>query len=364
MSIFKTIDYGDEPLTQEDFIDEIVNEGIVEREEEVVENEDQVTDQATDQATDQVEEEEVSQDDIDVPLSNEKELDDDQVSEYLKKKYGTEFNSIDELVKTKESKKIPEDVEKYLEYKEKTGRSYSDFMETQKDWDKEDPNYVLKKYLAEKNPYLDSEEVSEEFEEKFVYDMDYDDEKDIKTKKREFKKTLSEALEYFNNQKDQYAVARFDESVIPEDYKVAKQTLDDMYVQQEQSQKAQTVQTENFINLTDKLFSADFKGFDFNVSGNKLNYNVLDVAGVKESQKDVSNFFKQFLDEKGLLKNAGEYHKALHAGMNADKIAEHFYELGKSDAIKADVSNSKNIDMGQSTVGSTSGSSTKMFTVL
>lgn len=359
MSIFKTVEYGDEPLTQEDFINEIVENGIepaVEEENEIVNEDDADTPLLN----------ENEEDDTDVPLLNENELDDTLVSDYLKKKYGSEFNSIDDLVKPKDTqgRKIPEDVEKYLDYKEKTGRSYSDFMETQKDWDKEDPNYVLKKYLAEKNPYLDAEEVGEEFEDKFVYDIDYDDEKDVKTKKREFKKTLSEALDYFNNQKDQYAVARFDESVIPEDYKIAKKTIDDMNFQQEQSLKAQTAQTENFVNLTDKLFSSDFKGFDFSVSGNKMNYNVLDVANVKESQKDVSNFFQRFVDEKGMLKNAAEYHKALHAGMNADKIAEHFYELGKSDAIKADVSNSKNIDMGQSAVSSATGSSTKMFKIL
>lgn len=361
MNIFKTVEYGDEPLTQEDFINEIVEEGIViENEESAEQVGEEVIDTQSNEVTDQEVQEQVEQD-----IKEEKELNDDLVSEYLKKKYGNEFNSIDELVKPKEgSKKLPADLEKYLEYKEETGRSYSDFMETQREWDKEDPNYVLKKYLAEKNPYLDAEEVGEEFEDKFVYDIDYDDEKDVKTKKREFKKTLSEALDYFNNQKNQYAVARFDDSVIPEDYRIAKETIDNMKTQQEQSLKAQTAQTDNFINLTDKLFSSDFKGFDFSVSGNKMNYNVLDVANVKESQKDVSNFFQRFVDENGMLKNAADYHKALHAGMNADKIAEHFYELGKSDAIKADVSNSKNIDMGQSAVSSATGSSTKMFKIL
>ena len=238
-------------------------------------------------------------------------------------------------------------------------------METQKEWDKEDPNYVLKKYLSEKNPYLDAEEVNEEFEEKYVFDVDYDDEKDIKTKKREFKKTLSEALDYFNGQKDQYAVARFDDSVIPESYKVAKTTMDNFNAQQEESQKTQAKQQENFVNLTDKLFSDDFKGFDFNVAGNKMTYNVPDVVQVKESQKDIMNLIGKFVDaETGMLKDASGHHKGLFAYANADKLAEHFYELGKSDAIKSDISNSKNIDMGQKEVSSTSNSSPKMFKLL
>ncbi len=360
MSIFKKVDYEDEALSVDAFADDVTT----------------IEDIGTDLGTDEIDTASDSIDEVINDVVNEEiesseitsEINEDLVKEFLKNKYGAEFETLEDLVKPKENsgKKIPEDVEKYLDYKEKTGRSYADFMETQKDWSNEDPNYVLKKYLSEKNPYLDTDEVNEEFEEKFIYDVDYDDDKDIKTKKREFKKTLSEALNYFENQKSQYAVARFDESVIPEDYKVAKTTLDNLQIQQEQSLKTQAKQSENFINLTDNLFTSDFKGFDFNVSGNKLNYNVADVAQVKESQKDISNFFNQFVDvETGLLKNAGGYHKALHTAMNADKIAEHFYELGKADAIKNEVSNSKNIDMGQKEVGSTGvGSSPKMFKIL
>lgn len=349
MSMFKTVDYEDESLNQEAFSDEQIKEVAEE-----------VTEEVTEETTEEI--------DVEASQETKPELDEDLVKEYLKNKYGAEFDSIDEFVKSKDKasdRKIPEDVEKYLDYKEKTGRSYSDFMETQKEWDKEDPNYVLKKYLSEKNPYLDVEEVNEEFEEKYVFDEDYDDEKDIKTKKREFKKTLSEALNYFNEQKNQYAVARFDESVIPESYKVAKATLDNFNAQQEESQKAQAKQQENFVNLTDKLFSNDFKGFDFNVAGNKMTYNVPDVVQVKESQKDIMNLIGKFVDaETGMLKDASGHHKGLYAYANADKLAEHFYELGKSDAIKSDISNSKNIDMGQKEVSSTSNSSPKMFKLL
>lgn len=353
MSMFKTVGYEDEPLNPEIFNDEQVETIEQEISEEVIE-------EVVDETVDETETKEVQE--------TKQELNEDLVKEYLKNKYGTEFDSIDELVKSKDKasgRKIPEDVEKYLDYKEKTGRSYSDFMETQKEWDKEDPNYVLKKYLSEKNPYLDAEEINEEFEEKYVFDADYDDEKDIKTKKREFKKTLSEALNYFNEQKSQYAVARFDESVIPEPYKVAKATLDSFNAQQEESQKIQAKQQENFINLTDKLFSSDFKGFDFNVSGSKITYNVPDVEQVKESQKDIMNLIGKFVDaQTGMLKDATGHHRGLYAYANADKLAEHFYELGKSDAIKSDIANSKNVDMGQKEVGSVSNSSPKMFKLL
>ena len=45
------------------------------------------------------------------------------------------------------------------------------------------------------------------------------------------------------------------------------------------------------------------------------------------------------------MSDAGGYHKSLFTAMNADKIANHFYEQGKADAMKDSISKAKNIDM-------------------
>jgi hypothetical protein len=357
MSIFKKVDFNDISLDAEAFKDE---QG---QDDSNASNEANNADLQTDdnQNTD-------SNQSVDDNLQNNdpaaKELDENSIIDFLKNKYGKEISNLDDLLKDKEEKIIPEDVKKYLEYKEKTGRSYGDFMETQREWDKENPDYVLKKYLLEQTPYLESDEINDEFNERFVVDEDYDDEKTIKAKKREYKKALSEAISFFNQQKEQYAVSRFDESVIPTDYKVAKETLDNLKFQQDKSIKDQEEKQKVFTHLTDGLFSDDFKGFDFSVSGNKQTYNVLDVAQVKETQKDISNFIGQFVDENGTLKNAAAYHKALYSAMNADKIAEHFYELGKANAIKNEVLTSKNIDMGQKEVSSANPGSGPIFRII
>jgi hypothetical protein len=47
----------------------------------------------------------------------------------------------------------------------------------------------------------------------------------------------------------------------------------------------------------------------------------------------------------GTVADAKGYHKALFAGRNADKIANHFYEQGRADAIREQAKLSKNIDM-------------------
>jgi hypothetical protein len=45
------------------------------------------------------------------------------------------------------------------------------------------------------------------------------------------------------------------------------------------------------------------------------------------------------------MKDAAGYHKSLYTAMNADAIANHFYEQGKADALKDSVAKAKNVNM-------------------
>jgi hypothetical protein len=45
------------------------------------------------------------------------------------------------------------------------------------------------------------------------------------------------------------------------------------------------------------------------------------------------------------LKDAKGYHKSLFTAMNADAVANHFYEQGKADAMKDSVAKAKNVNM-------------------
>jgi len=51
------------------------------------------------------------------------------------------------------------------------------------------------------------------------------------------------------------------------------------------------------------------------------------------------------LDKSGNIKNVPNYHKALFTAQNADKIAGHFYEQGRADAIRESAKKAKNINM-------------------
>ena len=110
---------------------------------------------------------------------------------------------------------------------------------------------------------------------------------------------------------------------------------------QDSSQKQRNV----FEQKTNELFTDDFKGFEYKVGDSRYRYNVKDVNIVKNNQSDINTLVSKFVNENNEMADARGYHKALFTAMNADAIANHFYEQGKSDAIKEQMKSSKNIDM-------------------
>ena len=70
------------------------------------------------------------------------------------------------------------------------------------------------------------------------------------------------------------------------------------------------------------------------------------MDNVKSTQSDINNFINKFVGEdESSIEDAAGYHKSLFTAMNADAIANHFYEQGKADATKDRVARDKNINM-------------------
>ena len=266
------------------------------------------------------------------------EIDDNVVLTHINKKTGKAFQSIDDLFVPE----LPEDVAEFNKYKKETGRSLKEYFELQRDYEKEDPKTLIAKHMAIKNPELNEDDIAFEMD-KFTYDEALDDERDVKAKKIAMKKELSEALSYFNKQKEQYKIPLESRSIdIPdaekEQYEAFKRTASDI----EQGKKA----ADYFVQKTNELFTNDFKGFDFNVGDKNITFTPGETEKIKQTQLRVANFIESHLNENGLLKDAKAYHKSLAVAMNPDLFAKHFYEQGIADYIsKLDIE-SKNINMG------------------
>jgi len=247
-------------------------------------------------------------------------------------------------VKQEETKVVlPENVEKLVQFMEETGGTVEDYVNLNRDISKMDNTTLLREYYKNTKPHLDADDVDFLFNKNFAYDEEADDPSEIKAKQLAFKEELYNAQNYFNSSREKYYAdlkLRKQESVAPE-YVEAMEYYNNS---KQQSEEYNNLQKE-FIEKTNKVFNDNFKGFDFKVGENKYRFKVDNTEKVKQYQSDISNFINEFLGDDGSVADAAGYHRALFAAKNADKIANHFYEQGRADAVKEAAKQAKNINM-------------------
>lgn len=240
-------------------------------------------------------------------------------------------------------KPLPENIEKLVSFIEETGGTIEDYVRLNTDYSNVDENTLLREYYKRTKPHLDAEEIQFLMEDNFAYDEDLDEERDIRKKKLAFKEEVVKAKNHLESIKNQY----YDEIKLRPGVSKEQQEAFDFFNRYKKNEEEQKTRHELFKQQTKKLFSNDFKGFEYNVGSKRFRYNVQNNEQVAEKQSDISNFVGKFLDKDGNVTDSASYHKALYTAMNADKIAQHFYEQGKADAVKEVVNNSRNPSLNQ-----------------
>ena len=249
----------------------------------------------------------------------------------------------EKILQEAKTQELPEDVSKLVKFIEDTGGTVEDYAKLNRDLGKIDNITLLKEYYEFSKPHLDKEDIQFLMDKNFAYDKELDDPSDIKAKQLAFKEELFNAQQTFKKVKDQYYTdlkLRKEKDIDPKYTKALE-----YYNNQQQLSKEETQLKEKFLNKTNDVFNNDFKGFDFKVGENKYRFKIDNPTKTKEFQSDINNFLNQYSDDKGNLKNLNQYHKALFTAQNADKIANHFYEQGRADAIKESAKKAKNINM-------------------
>ena len=235
-------------------------------------------------------------------------------------------------------KSLPENIEKLVLFMEETGGTIEDYTRLNADYSNVDDKTLIKEYYKKNKPYLDSEDLDLLLED-FDYDEDLDEERDIRKKKLAFKEEVAKAKNFLEETKSKY----YDEIKLRPGVTQEQQKAMDFFNRYNKEQKQAEQQHQLFKDNTKKLFSNDFKGFDISVGEKKYKYNIQNKDKVAENQSNITNLVGKFLDENGNVKDVNGYHKAIYAAENVDKIAAHFYEQGKADAVKEVVNKSKNL---------------------
>jgi hypothetical protein len=242
-------------------------------------------------------------------------------------------------------KALPENVQKLMDFMEETGGTLEDYVRLNQDYSSYDDMTVLREYYKQTKSHLSSDEIEFLIEDSFSYDEEVDEERDIKKKKIALKEQVANAKSHLDGQKSKYYEEIKAGSRLTPEAKKAMDFFNRYNKESEETQKIADKQTKNFLNKTNQVFNDKFKGFEYNVGDKRYRFNVNNANEVKNTQSDINNFVKKFLNENNEMSDAKGYHKSLYTAMNADAVANHFYEQGKADALKESVAKSKNVSM-------------------
>lgn len=236
---------------------------------------------------------------------------------------------------------LPENIQKVVDFIDETGGSLEDYVKLNQDYSKLEDNALLREFYSQTKPHLNRDEIDFLMEDNFKYDEEVDEERDIRRKKLALKEQVANAKSHLDGQKSKYyEEIKAGSRLAPEQKKAV-----DFFNRYNEESKINEKHQSIFLKKTENVFTKDFKGFDYSVGDKKYRFNVKDADKIKNTQSDINNFTKKFLNENNEMSDAKGYHKSLFTAMNPDLVANHFYEQGKADAIKNSIAKSKNIDM-------------------
>jgi len=242
-------------------------------------------------------------------------------------------------------KPIPENIQKLMEFMEETGGDLQDYVKLNQDYSELDNHTLLKEYYKQTKPHLENEEIDFMMEDYFSYDEEIDDDVDIRRKKIAMKEQVAQARQHLDGAKSKYYEDIKYGSKLTGEQQKAVDFFNRYTTESKEQEKVADKQHKTFLNKTNNLFNKEFKGFEYKVGEKKFRFNVKDSDTVKNTQSDINNFVKKFLNKNNEMEDAKGYHKSMYTAMNPDKIASHFYEQGRADALKNSVAKSKNISM-------------------
>ena len=238
-------------------------------------------------------------------------------------------------------RKLPENIEKLVNFMEDTGGDLNDYLTLNQDYSELDNHTLLKEYYRSTKPHLSEDEVNFVMEDTFAYDEEMDEDREVKRKKLAMKEQVAEAKLHLESVKSKYYEDIKSGSKLTDEQRDAVKFFSEHNERSETNQKMSDI----FRSKTENVFNDKFKGFEYNVGDKKFRFNVKDTDKVKTTQSDINNFIGKFLDKDEVMDDAKGYHKGLFTAMNPDQVASHFYEQGKADALKDSFAKSKNVSM-------------------
>jgi hypothetical protein len=253
---------------------------------------------------------------------------------------------VEAVTEAKESGvELPENIQKAVDFMNDTGGNLEDYVKLNQDFSSLQDDQLLKEFYKQTKPHLSNDEIDFMIDDSFSFDEEEDTEREVKRKKLALKEQVASAKSHLDGQKSKYYEEIKAGSRLAPEQKKAIDFFNRYEVESEENNKVLQSQKSIFDQKTEQVFSNEFKGFEYNVGEKKYRFNVKDAKSVKNTQSDINNFVKKFLNDKNQMNDAKGYHKSLFTAMNPDMVANHFYEQGKTDAMKDSMVKAKHISM-------------------
>lgn len=220
------------------------------------------------------------------------------VDDFINEQLGTLGVANEEGGEAEEKPKSEPELNAYT-WAEKTGKSPEEFFKLQKDWEKENPDVVLKEHYKTKYSYLSEAEIDHLLQKEFG-DDEFSDEPDM-DKVIGKKKAVAEAVAYFNQQKQEMGIGvkKDAPAEIPQQYEEAYEFYQTQ-MQVAEQQKESRVQYLKDLSEYHKSFDGIEVTANVEVNGMKKDVsfkyspNDTEKRKITEAQSDVSKLFAQF----------------------------------------------------------------------
>jgi len=256
----------------------------------------------------------------------------------------TNTETTEAVVETKPAEPVvndlPENINKLVDFMKETGGDINDYVRLNTDYSSVSNEVLLREYYKNTKPHLEPDEVNFILEDKFSYEEDVDDEREIKRKKLAYKEEVAKAKNFLEDTKSKYyEQIKLRANGLTPDQQKAMDFFNRHNTEQEKANKNR----ELFVNKTNDVFNQEFKGFEYKIGEKTFRYNINNPSDIATKQSQFQNFFKKFLNNDGAIEDAKGYHKAFYTASNPDTIANHFYEQGKADALREITAKSNNV---------------------
>jgi hypothetical protein len=234
---------------------------------------------------------------------------------------------------------LPENVEKLISFMKETGGDIQDYVRLNTNYDDVDKNTLVKEYYKSTKPHLSADEIDFIIDDNFAFDEDLDEAHDIRKKKIAYKEEVAKAKMFLEETKNKY----YDDIKLKSTSNSNQTEAETFFNRFKEKEATTSKNQQTFQANTKQLFSQNFEGFDFNVGDKTFRMSVPNVDKVSEKQQDIGNFVSKFTNDAGAVEDTAGYHKALYTARNPDKMANHFYEQGRADAIREITNKSNNV---------------------